>query len=403
MERASGCTTRRIKLCPVSRPHHVLFVPGFFGFANLGDFAYFGHVKDLLAEVGPPLGIDGEARVVRTEPTATLPRRAALLAEAVSALLDEADGDVSIIGHSSGGLDARLLVTPDVSLPTAVDVERCARSVRSVVTVATPHHGTPLAHLFNTMFGQQLLRLLSLATMYTLRTGRLPISVALRLARLLRRRGTRPAGVVDQLFVQLLEDFSGKRRRAVEEFFGNVRSDPGLVAQITPVGMELFNASTHSRPSVRYGCVVTRARAPGLRSLIGAGFNGYAQATHAVFVVLYKFAAGTPGERGPRLTAQHASVFRRAYGRVPDATANDGIVPTLSQVWGDLIGAVWADHHDVIGHFHRPTHIPPHFDWVASGTGFDRPHFEAIWRSIFAYVASGQASASGGPLRSAAE
>jgi len=34
-------------------PHHVVLVPGFFGFANLGDFAYFGHVRELLAEVGP--------------------------------------------------------------------------------------------------------------------------------------------------------------------------------------------------------------------------------------------------------------------------------------------------------------------------------------------------------------
>jgi triacylglycerol lipase len=380
----------------VARPHHVVLVPGFFGFANLGDFAYFGHVKDLFAEVAPALGVDGEVRVARTEPTASLPRRAALLAETVSELLDESDCDISIVGHSSGGLDARLLVTPEVALPTAVDVNRCARRVRAVVTIGTPHHGTPLAHLFNSLLGQQLLRLLSLATMYTLRTGRLPITVVLRLARLLRRQESRPSGVVEQLFVQLLDDFSGKRRRAIEEFFGNVRSDQGLAAQITPAGMELFNASTQDRAGVRYGCVVTRARPPGLRSLVGAGLNGYAQATHALFVVLYRLAAGTPGERGPRLTTEHAAVFRRTYGRVPDATANDGIVPTLSQVWGDLVGAVWADHHDVIGHFHRPTHVPPHFDWVASGTGFDRPQFEGVWRAVISYVA-------GAPLRSRLE
>jgi triacylglycerol lipase len=375
------------------RPHHVVLVPGFFGFANLGDFAYFGHVTDLLAEVGPPVGLDGDVKVVRTEPTATLPRRAALLAETLSALLDEADGDVTIIGHSSGGLDARLLVTPDVSLPTSVDVERCARSVRAVVTLATPHHGTPLAHLFNSMFGQQLLRLLSLVTMYTLRTGRLPIAVALRFARLLRRPGARPSGVVDQLYVQLLEDFSGKRRRAVEQFLGNVRSDQGLVGQISPSGMDLFNASTRDRPGVRYGCVVTRARPPGLGSLLRAGLDGYAQATHALFVVLYQLAAGTTSERGPSLTTDHAAVFRRAYGRVPDASANDGIVPTLSQVRGYLVAAVWADHHDIIGHFHHPTHVPPHFDWVASGTGFDRPQFEAVWRAVVSFAA-------GAPLRS---
>jgi hypothetical protein len=371
----------------VNRRHHILLVPGFFGFANLGDFAYFAHVQDLLAEIAPGLGLEGEVRVVLTEPTASLPRRAALLAESVSSLLDDGPCQVSIIGHSSGGLDARLLMTPGVSLPTAADVERCARSVGTVVTVSAPHHGTPIAHLFNSMLGQQLLRILSLATIYTLRTGRLPISAALRLARLLRRPGSRPSGVLDHLFLQLLADFSGTRRRAVEEFLVNVRSDQGLVAQITPAGMDLFNASTMDRPGVRYGCVVTRARPPGLRSLVTAGLDMYAQATHAIFVVLYQFASTSHGGVRPRITAEHAAVLRRAYGRIPDLSANDGIVPTLSQLRGDPVAAVWADHHDAIGHFHLPKHVPPHFDWVASGTGFDRPHFEALWRDVVVYLA----------------
>ncbi|HET9594737.1 MAG TPA: hypothetical protein VFP65_04100 [Anaeromyxobacteraceae bacterium] len=364
------------------RPHHVVLVPGFFGFANLGDFAYFHHVRDLLLDIGPGLGLDGELRVVVTEPTASLPRRAALLAESVSRLLDASPGHVSIVGHSSGGLDARLLLSPDVVLPTSADVERCARAVRAVVTISSPHHGTPLAHLFGSLLGQQLLSLLSLATIYTLRTGRLPISVVLRLARFLRHPRSRPSGVVDQLFLQLLADFSGARRRAVEQFFTNVRDDQGLVAQIAPAGMDLFNASTQDRPGVRCGSVVTRARPPGLASLARAGLDPYAQATHALFAVLYRFAAGEPGDRRGRVTAAHAALLRRAYGRIPDARANDGIVPTLSQIWGDLVGAVWADHHDVIGHFHLPTHVPPHFDWVASGTGFNRAQFESLWRDV---------------------
>jgi triacylglycerol esterase/lipase EstA (alpha/beta hydrolase family) len=375
----------------VTRPHHVVLVPGFFGFANLGDFAYFAHVRDFLGEAGPPLGLDGELCAVHTEPTASLPRRAALLAEAVTQLLDAADGDVTIIGHSSGGLDARLLVEPGVSLPTPVDVERCASRVRSVIAVSTPHRGTPLAHLFGSLLGQQLLALLSLATIHALRTGRLPITAALKLAGLVRRPGSRPIGVLDQLFLQLLADFSQKRRRAVEDFFHRVRTDQGLVEQLTPSGMELFNASTHPRPGVRYGSVVTRARPPGLRSLARAGVDPYAQATHALYVGLHRFAARTPRGQLAHLTAPQADALRRAYGRIPDPAANDGIVPTLSQVWGDVITAVWADHHDVIGHFDQPTHVPPHFDWVASGTGFDRPQFESVWRAIALYAAGAAA------------
>ncbi len=365
--------------------HHVLLVPGFFGFATLGEFAYFAHVRDLLAEALPAAGVKGEVEVVHTIPTASLARRAALAAESVAKLVEDG-GTVSLVGHSSGGLDARLLVTPEANLPAKVDVERCARSVRAVVTVATPHHGTPLAHAFDTLLGPQLLKLLSLATIYGLRAGRLPLGVVLRLARVFRWR-TAPAGVVDQLWAQLLHDFSADRRRAIEEFFGEVGADRDLVEQITPAGTDVFNAATQDRPGVRYGCVVTRARPPGLRSFVRAGVDPYAHATHALFVALYRLAARTPPAR-VRLPRERIAALSRAYRRRVDAGVNDGMVPTLSQVWGETIRAVWADHHDVIGHFHHPTHVPPHFDWVASGTGFTRAQFEAVWRDVASFVAA---------------
>ncbi len=367
--------------------HHVLLVPGFFGFATLGEFAYFAHVRDFLAEALPALGVKGDVEVVHTIPTASLDRRAALLAETAAKLVEANGGTLSVIGHSSGGLDARLFLAPDAKLPTAIDVERSARSVRAVVTLATPHFGTPVAHAFNTLLGPQLLRLLSVATIYTLRAGRLPIGVVLRMARIFRWREA-PAGVVDQLWTQLLRDFSADRRRAIERFFSEVGADRDLIAQITPVGTDAFNAATRDRPGVRYGCVVTRARPPGLRSFLRAGVDPYAHATHVLFVALYRLASRTPAAR-VRVPRERVAALSRAYRSRVDARVNDGMVPTLSQVWGEVIRAVWADHHDVIGHFHHPTHVPPHFDWVASGTGFTRPQFEALWRGVAEFVAAG--------------
>jgi hypothetical protein len=371
----------------------VLLIPGFFGFANLGDFTYFGHARDVLLEVGPALGIEGEVEVVRTEPTASLPRRAAILCEAVSALLDRSPGEVSLVGHSSGGLDARLLVTPDATLPTDADVERCARAVRAVVTVATPHRGTPLAGALGTLVGQQALRVLSLATVHAIRTGRLPLAVVLKLARLLRFGRAAPSGVLDQVTKQLLADFSGERRRTLERFVADVRSDQGLISQLGQASMDLFNASAGDRPGLPYGCVVAQARPPGLRSFITAGLSPYAQATHALFVGLYRLARGPRGGAFPRIDPASAAVLRRSFGRLPDMAANDGIVPTLSQVHGTVLHAAWADHHDLLGHFHAPLHVPPHFDWMASGSGFTREHFEALWEDVAAFLARPEALA----------
>jgi hypothetical protein len=358
-------------------PHHILLVPGFFGFTGTGDFAYFDHVRDALAEAGPRAGLDGEIRVVRTDPTGSLRRRAARVAEEIHGVLDGPGGEVSLVCHSSGGLDARLLVTPEVSLPTPVDVERCARAIRSILTVATPHHGTPTAHFFNNLLGQQLLRLLS--TMYSLRAGRLPIGAVVRLARLLRHPDAKPQGVVDQIFTDLLADFSVDRRRALESFFRSLGGDQDLLAQITPASMDVYNASTQDRAGVRYGCVVTRARPPGLASTLKVGLGVYAQATHAIFVALHRIARRTPEARAALRTPLDAEALRRAFARPVDLAANDGMVPTVSQLWGEVVAAVWADHLDVIGHFHHPTHVPPHFDWLASGTGFTRPEFEELW------------------------
>jgi len=67
-------------------------------------------------------------------------------------------------------------------------------------------------------------------------------------------------------------------------------------------------------------------------------------------------------------------------------SANDGMVPTLSQVRGTVVHAAWADHHDVIGHFHQPQHVPPHLDWLTSGTGFDRAGFEATWSDVVGWI-----------------
>jgi triacylglycerol lipase len=374
----------------VSDTHHVFLIPGFFGFDNLGDVAYFVHVTDALEDFARREGKTLRVRVVGTYPTASLRQRAARLVEQMAeALADAPDGPVHLIGHSVGGLDARLVVTPEVSLPCETRVEPWATRVRTVVSVATPHHGTPVAAFFGSLLGQQLLRVFSLASSYGMRTGRLPLDVVAKLTGMFLRGYVAtgaPSATLESLYERLLADFSTGRRFPIEEFVGHISRDQDLLAQITPAAADLFNASAYDRPGVRYASIVTRARVAGVRSFVAAGLSPYAHASHGLYTVVSRLASFMPVDRLPNLTPAQELALRRAYGALPSRRANDGIVPTLSQVWGEVLRAVEADHLDVLGHFDQRTHVPPHFDWLASGSAFDRRHFLPLWWDVARFL-----------------
>jgi triacylglycerol lipase len=374
--------------------HHVFLIPGFFGFDSLGDVAYFAHAKDALDEWCRRAGVDALVHTVPSLPTASLLHRTSgLLSKIAEVTGDDGAAEVHLVGHSSGGLDGRLLVTPDVVLPGAVAAEPVAARVRSLVTLATPHHGTPVAAFFSSLLGGQLLRVFSLTTSYVLRTGRLPADVLVRLVAFFVRLaaggtvGESPA--LERLHQRILADFGPGRRLALQSFADLIARDQDLLPQITPAAIDVFNAATQDRPTVRYGCVVTQARRPGLRSFASAGLSPYAHASHALYVCVSQLAGQVPADRSPEHTPAQRAALQRFFGVDPGRRANDGIVPTRSQVRGEVLRGVWADHLDVIGHFHHPTHVPPHFDWLTSGSGFTRRDFVATWNAVAAFLFRG--------------
>ena len=369
--------------------HHVYLVPGFFGFANLGQITYFGHVRRFLAGRLRELGLDAHLHAVRVHPTASLPRRAAQLAETIAATARGRAAAVHLVGHSSGGLDARLLAAPGCALPSGVDVERIARRVRTVVTVATPHHGTPLASLFATLRGQRLLQLVSLGTIHLLRFGHLPLSVVLGLGAFVARLDDLAVNsdLLDEVFDRLLRDFTPGRRRSVGALLDEVVRDQALLVQLTPEAMEVFDASVSPRRSVRHASVVTQAARPRLASRLAAGLDPAAQLSRTFFGALHRLAAETPRRRSPRLEPAQARALRRGYGALPTPAANDGIVPTRSQAWGRILHTALADHLDVLGHFRDADDDSPHVDWLWSGSRFDRRQFEALWNDVARFLA----------------
>ncbi|HEY5952619.1 MAG TPA: hypothetical protein VIV40_44270, partial [Kofleriaceae bacterium] len=123
-----------------TKTHHVILIPGFFGFVNFGRLVYFGHVREYLEDAFARERLDVEIHGARPGPTSSLSVRAAELLRTIDEVAPH-DAPLHLIGHSTGGLDARLLVSPSVTLQTDLDVEAAARRVRSVVSIASPHHG----------------------------------------------------------------------------------------------------------------------------------------------------------------------------------------------------------------------------------------------------------------------
>lgn len=367
--------------------HHIFLIPGFFGFADLGGITYFHHVRNILEDLLRPHGIEANVVAIDTLPTASIRKRALRLFEQVAEVAGEDDAPIHLIGHSTGGLDARLFTSPTVALPGGVSAEALASRVRTVTTIATPHLGTPLAFFFNSLLGEHLLYILSLTTIYALRFGKFPLATLFSLvgviAKLDDRLGWRDT-IVDQLYENLFADFERSHMDEITVFLESIRSDRALLGQLTPGGIDLLNAGTEDRPETRYGCVVTQAKPPAIRTMRDLGLNPYVQGSHLIYRALYWLTSFVPPY--PEPPPEIAGALALAFGGVPARDASDGVVPTWSQLHGELLHAVWADHLDVCGHFTQPEHDPPHIDWLSSGTGFDRARFEELWGRVVQFI-----------------
>jgi hypothetical protein len=371
--------------------HHVYLVPGFFGFANFGDFRYFAHVREHLDAWTRAHGIDASVHYAPTLPTASLRRRAGRLVEIIAETAGD-EGPIHLIGHSTGGLDARLAVAPGVSLRAAVDSEPIARRVRTIVAVTSPHYGAPTAAFFSSLLGQRLLFLLSLITIQAIRVGTIPMPAIVLLASALGSAGAGrlvSGGLVEQVYELVLKDFGPERRAQIEHVFAEVRRDQTLLVQLTPESLDVFNALATEREGVRRGSVVAQAQPPSLVRQLRVGPNPTHQAMYNVYRALHTLASTLPQEVLPEPTPAQARVLRRAYGRVPSARGNDAMVPTRAQVWGEIVHAAWADHLDVIGHFHAPDLAPVHVDWMRTMSGFGLREFEAMWDDVARFAFDG--------------
>jgi triacylglycerol lipase len=366
---------------------HVLLVPGFFGFGSLGDLSYFDRIRALLERRFESAGVQVQITEVDTLPTASLRVRAARVRDTLASIAAQGDVRIHIIGHSTGGLDARIAIAPTASLPGRASFQ-AYDSVRTLVTVCCAHFGSPVATFFSGWFGRWTLRVGSRYLIWALERGRLPLALALRFAHWLLglwRPFRNQPNTFDELFVKLALDLSDERRAELIYFLRAVSDDEALVFQLTPAGCDVLNACT-AEPNLRYGSVVARAARPRWRGFWRCFGDPYAMLIYPLYAFLYRLAARHEARWIPEAVGKQRERLLEFYGELPSPRDNDGVAPTNSQVWGELVHATTADHLDVVGHFGSTQEGGHAGDWFPSHSGFDVERFEQLWADVAAFI-----------------
>jgi triacylglycerol lipase len=370
-----------------SPTHHVLLIPGFFGFGKFGELSYFSGVKEAIEESFAGIGLAVTVTEVPTLPMASIRWRAARVLETLAAVAAQSDGPIHLVGHSTGGLDARLAIAPTASLPSNAVFDAYER-VQSLVTVCAPHYGTPVATYFTRPVGRFLIRTVGRYLIFMLERGRLPLKLILRLGYwVVRARDPfrKRRNAFDYLYETLLNDLSESRIVELATFLKAVVKDQSLLFQLTPAGCDLLNACT-ADPKIAYASVVARATPPSWRNAWRSTWDLYAQLMFPVFAFLYRVARRD--ELGaPALTQLQQRQLAQSGQRAPARSDSDGVVPTLSQVWGPVLYFAEADHLDVVGQYGVSDRAAATGDWIPSYSPFGREQFLELWSKVARFIA----------------
>jgi hypothetical protein len=361
--------------------HTIYFVPGMFGFATLAGYDYFHHLRRGMEERYAKAGIAVTFEDVPTPPTSSLRERARVLATTVGHTAPRS-GPIHLVGHSTGGLDARLVLSPTINLRLPQELMRWTQRVQSLVTINTPHYGTPVASYFATVSGARLLYALSLLTVVSLKLGEPSLAIFSRVL----------AGIggIDALFGKDMKLFGGatsallrfvdkEGRGEITDFLSRVQVDQGAILQISPEAMDLFNAAVESAEHVRYGCMACASPRPATMKAARRIRSPYGALTAALYTTLYQFAGQRHAQYAYARPDRDIEIaLNRAIGRHVTDGDSDGIVPTLSMLFGELLWAGEADHLDSIGHFQDDVRPALHTDWITSGAHFTRADFARL-------------------------
>jgi len=358
----------------------VVFIPGIFGFGTFGHtdgehITYFYRVEQALLRAKPSL----EGKFVFTEPppTASLASRVASLHARLAALGSE---EIYLVGHSAGGVDARLFANSRYQaegVPTVSEREPLIKKIAGIVTLATPFFGTPLADRLRRVAGLVLPELYQAS----IAASQVDLSdlgtVMMFLSEAVRRLGG-PASPNQVVYEMLAHHVDRQTAEDIGRFMKQVSSHHELVDDLTVANMARLNRTIAGGDSVPISSFVTAAPPPSL----GRPALLEAPLRRLLYAAMYQLTRSEPLDgqslpTGPWIEPRVGAELLEG--------SNDAVVPTASQsLDGTAAGLVWGDHADVIGHFDSPGNEGATF--LKSGAGFNNARFDALWAAVATHL-----------------
>ena len=346
----------------------VVFVPGFFGFGAFGHpdrplVEYFARVEDAL--------LRAHVRQLRfavhqPPPAGSLAERVRSLHDKVAELIANGASRLHLVGHSSGGLDARLLANPRyAALPDRAEMH--AR-IATVTTISAPFKGTPLARRVGRGAWLAVPALWFASILATRGRLRLAGQVAT-VFNLLKQATLQEPTPTDEVIAELADVDAGTAHQ-IRRFLRDVAEDHRLADDLTPEAMGELNRGLDGGDHPDLSSFVSVAPRAGLSpwKFLTAPLQ------RAFYDLTYTLTAspprdGSPVPHGPWVGARRIALTD---------TSNDGIVPAWSQTLrGEARGIVLGDHLDVIGHYESQDAT-----FLRSGSDFDDARFRALWAEV---------------------
>ena len=349
----------------------VLFVPGFFGFGAFGHpdrplVEYFARVEDAVLKAHLR-----ELRFVVHEPppAGSLVERVRSLHLRAQQVLLEGATELHLVGHSTGGLDARLLAHPGYrALPERAEL---VKRIASVVTVSAPFHGTPLAR----RLGRAAFIALPAIWFASILASRGRLRLAGHLAALYNfaKQATLQDVTPTEELIANLADVDDETAHQIRSFLKDVARDHRLVDDLKPEAMAELNRALEGNDVVEPRSFVSVSPPPGVGLRAALAFAG-APLQRLFYDTAYAMAAGQP----PATARKPKGPWIGSSSIYVGDLSSDGIVPAWSQTLrGEARGVVLGDHLDVIGHYEAQNAT-----FLRSGSRFDDARFRALWREV---------------------